>query len=51
MSLHDAIKGQMTEVKGLRRRRRRTHLLVDFRNRIRYWKLKKKAEDKQMWKL
>jgi hypothetical protein len=32
--LHDAIEGQMTEVKGIGRR---TYLLDDLRNRKRYW--------------
>ena len=43
--LHDAIEGQMTEVNGVRRKR--TQLLDDFRNRRRYWELKKDAEDLQ----
>ena len=30
--LHDAIEGQMMEMKGVRRRRRRTQLLDDLRN-------------------
>ena len=37
--LHDAIEGQMTEVKGVGRRR--TQFLDDLRNRRRYWKIKK----------
>ena len=37
--LHDAIEGQMTEVKGVRR----TQLLDDLRNRRRYWELKEEA--------
>ena len=37
--LHDAIEGQMTEVKGVWRRR--TQLLDDLRNRRRYWELNK----------
>ena len=41
--LHDAIVGQMTEVKGVGRRR--TQLLEDLRNRRRYWKLKEVAEN------
>ena len=41
---HDTIAGQMTEVKGLRRRRR-TQLLDDLRNRRRYWELKDETED------
>ena len=36
--LHDVIEGQMTEVKGVGRRR--TQLLDDLRNRRRYWELK-----------
>ena len=39
--LHDAIEGQMTEVKGVGRRR--TQLLDYLRNR-RYWELKEEAE-------
>ena len=35
--LHDAIEGQMTEVKGVGRRR--TQLLDDLINRRRYWEL------------
>jgi hypothetical protein len=45
--LHDAIEGQMTEVKGVRRR---TQLLDDLRNRRRYWELKEEAEDRKGWK-
>ena len=44
--LHDAIDGEKTEVKGVRRRRR-THLLDDLRNRRRYWELKEEAEDRK----
>ena len=40
--LHDAIEGQMTEVKGVRRRR--TQLLDDLRNRRRYWELRRKVK-------
>ena len=47
--LHDAIEGQMTEVKGIGRRRRRTQLLDDLRNRRRYWELKEEAEDRNRW--
>ena len=43
--LHDAIEGQMTEVKGVGRRR--TQLLDDLRNRRRYWVLKEEAEDRK----
>ena len=45
--LHDAIEGQMTEVKGVGRRR--TQLLDDLRNRRRYWELKEEAEDRNRW--
>ena len=37
--LHDATEGQMTEVKGVGRRR--TQLLDDLRNRRRYWEISK----------
>ena len=37
--LHDAIEGQMTEVKGVGRSR--TQLLDDMRNRRTYWELRK----------
>ena len=47
--LRDAIEGQMTEVKGVGRRRRRTQLLDDLRNR-RYCELKEEAEDRNRWK-
>ena len=46
---HDAIEGQMTEVKELRRRRR-TQLLADLRNRRRNCELKKEAEERRGWK-
>ena len=39
--LHDAIEGQMIEVKGVGRR---TQLLYYLRNRRRYWDLKEEAE-------
>ena len=45
--LHDGIEGQMTEVKGVGRRR--TQLLDDLRNRRRYWELKEEAEDRKRW--
>ena len=45
--LHDAIEGQMTEVKGVGRRR--TQLLDDLMN-IRYWELKEETEDRNRWK-
>ena len=44
----DAIEGQMTEVKGVGRRR--TQLIDDLRNRRRYWELKEEAEDRNRWK-
>ena len=44
--LHDAIEGQMTKVKGIRRRK--TQLLDYKRNRIRYWQLKEEAEDRNI---
>ena len=46
--LHDAIEGQMTEVKGVGRRR--TQLLDYLRNRRRYWELKEEAEDRNRWR-
>ena len=46
--LHDAIEGQMTEVRGVGRRR--TQLLDDLRDRRRYWELKKEAEDRKRWR-
>ena len=42
--------GQMTEVKGVGRRRR-TQLYDDLRNRVRYWELKEEAEDRKRWRL
>ena len=50
--LHNAIKGQMTVVEGVGRRRtqRRTQFLDDLRNRRRYWELKEEAEDRKRWK-
>ena len=42
--LHDAIGGQMTEMKGVGRRR--TQLLDDLRNMRRYWELKGKLKIK-----
>ena len=48
--LHDAIEGQMTEVKEVRRKRRK-QLLDDLGNRRRYWELKEEAEDRNKWKL
>ena len=47
--LHDAIEGQMTEVKRIGRRR--TQLPDDLRNRRRYWELKEDAEYRNRWKL
>ena len=46
--LHDAIEGQMTEVKGVGRTR--TQLLDDLRNRRRYWEPKEEAEDRKSWR-
>ena len=46
--LHDAIEGQMTELKGVGRRR--TQLLDDLRKRRRYWELKEEAEDRKGWR-
>jgi hypothetical protein len=46
--LPDAIEGQMTEVKGVGRRR--TQLLNDLRNRRKYWELKEEAEVKKRWR-
>ena len=43
--LHDVIEGQMTEVKGVGRRR--TQLLDDLRNRRRYWELKEEDKDQK----
>ena len=48
--LHDDIEGQMMEVKGVGRRRRRTQLLNDLRNKRRYWELKEEAEDRKRWR-
>ena len=48
MSHKLVIEGQMTEVKGVGRRR--TQLLDDLRNRRRYWELKEEAEDLKRWK-
>ena len=42
---HDAIEGQMTQVKGVGRRR--IQLLDDLRKRRRYWELKKEAESRK----
>ena len=47
--LHDSIERQMTEFKGVGRRRRRVQLLDDLRNRRRHWVLKEEAEGKR-WK-
>ena len=46
--LRDAIEGQMTEVKGVGRRR--TQLFDDLGNRRRYRKLKEEVEDRKKWK-
>jgi hypothetical protein len=47
--LHDVTEGQMTEVKGVGRRR--TQLLDDLRNKRRYWELKEEVEDRKKWKI
>ena len=41
--LHDAIEGQITQMKRVRRRR--TQLIDDLTNRRRFWELKEEAED------
>ena len=41
-----AIEGQMTELKGVGRRRKQS---LDLRKR-RYWELKERAEDREGWK-
>ena len=46
--LHDAIEGQMKEVKEVGRTR--TQLLDDLRNRRRYWELKEEAENRKRWR-
>ena len=46
--LHDAIEGQMTEVKGVGGRKR-TQLLDDLRSRKNYWELKEEAENRKRW--
>ena len=43
----DTIEEQMTEVEGVGRR---TKVLVDLRNRKRYWVLKEEVEDRKRWK-
>ena len=47
--LQDAIKGQMTEVKGIVRI---TQLLDDLINKRRYWELREEADNRQKknWK-
>ena len=45
--LHDAVQGQMAEVKGVGRR---TRLLNNLRNKRSYWELKEKAEDQKQCK-
>ena len=47
--LRDAIKVEMTEVKGVGRRRRR-QLLDVLRNKRRYWEPDEVAEDRKRWK-
>ena len=42
---HYVIEGQMTEVKGIERRK--TQLLDDLRNRTKYWELKEEADDRK----
>jgi hypothetical protein len=44
--LLDVIEGQMTEVKGARRRR--AQLIDDLRNRRTYWELREEAEDRKI---
>ena len=46
--LQDAIKGPMTELKGVGKRK--TQLLDDLINRRIYWELKEEAEDRKRWK-
>ena len=46
--LRGVFEGQMTEVKGVGRRK--TQVLDDLRNRRRYWELKEEAEDRESWK-
>jgi hypothetical protein len=39
------------KISGIRRRgRRRTQLLNDLKEEIRYWKLKKEAQDRTLWR-
>ena len=47
--LRDVTEGQMREVKGVgrRRRRRRTQLPDDLRNIRRYWEIMEEAEDRK----
>jgi hypothetical protein len=40
----------MTGVKEVGRRRRRTQLLDDLRNRRSYWELNEEAEDRKRWR-
>ena len=42
---YKSIEGQTTEVKGVGRRR--TQLLDDMRNRIRYWELEEEEDDEK----
>jgi hypothetical protein len=46
--LQDAIEAQMTEVKGVGKRR--TKLQNDLRNRRRYWELNAEVEYRKRWK-
>ena len=47
--LHEDFEVQMTEMKGIGRRRI-TQLFNDLRNRRRYWELKEEAEDRGGWR-
>ena len=44
---HYAIEGEIMEVNGERRSRRRTQIRDDLRNRRRYWELKEETEDRR----
>jgi hypothetical protein len=46
--LCDANEGQVTELKGVGRRK--TQFLDDLRNRRRYWEIKEEAEDRKRWR-
>ena len=45
--LHDAIKGQMTEMKRVGEK---TQFIDDLRNVIKYWELMEVVEDRKRWK-